>query len=357
MTQNLYSVEKGNFIKLNFNHKIKEIVAKKDNILILTTNGDVYHKGILSDYINQTEFTNLTTKIKKIGFGDTFAILLNELNEILICGSINLQLFKTFTKIYTLNNIKFITCGADIAILITTNNEIFIFGCYEALTGVFDFVEDIYFKKFDILKDNFIGNNIKDLQCAYNYSILLDDLGNVYGGGKSEIFGFNSLQKEFKKLNLNFKVKQIAVYYGGILLLNYNNELFGCGDNSRNQLLLDSKYVIKEFTKLKINENLIIKKIFKSDYKSNIILTNNGFYVIGEHNCFLQKKYTKFTKLQGNNFYCKYKTAIMMSKQLLIIESDYKINDNSDKSKKIYKKLYLQQCCNSNLYLDITFNF
>ncbi|KAL9653507.1 hypothetical protein ABK040_002140 [Willaertia magna] len=357
MPQNIYSVNRGIFTNLNF-PQIKEIASGSNTVLILTIGGDVYFRGDFNDDAIEEEFTKLDipTKIEKIGCGEIFGLLLDESNQVFIRGAIGHNKYNDFTKICNIKeSIKFISCGADLVVLITKNNELLLFGSYEALTGIDRFVEEDNFQKLNILPKN-VGN-IKDLQFGYYHSILLDDLGNIYGGGKYERKRIGIDLKEFTKINVNFKVKQIATYSGGTLLLNYNNELFGCGENSYNQLNHngDIEY-IEEFTKIDINENLIIKKLFFSGYTCNIILTNDGFYVVGDNECFSQQLTTIFTKLNYNyNNNYKYKTAIMGFRQLFIIESDNKINDKRVKNKKIYNKLYLQQCNNDNPFIDITF--
>ncbi|KAL9654757.1 hypothetical protein ABK040_008552 [Willaertia magna] len=352
MSQNIYYMDEGlPFTTLNFTHKIKEINGNKNSIFILTNHGDVYFKGILGNYKSEIDFTkiNISTKIKKINCAENFVIFLDNFNQLFICGEIYNKIYNEFTKICVVKDkIKFINCGGlNIIVLITKNNEILIL---KNITNYFEFT------KMNIPESI---ENIKDLQIDQYYSILLDNLGSIYGINGE----LNNLQnKIFTKFNINFTVKQIAMYEGGTLLLNYNNELFNCNKNYWEQLSFYnnqmSKKIIffsddayfKDIEKIE-NKNLIIKKLFHSDYSNFMVLTNNGFYSADCNGICMKMNY-------GEKNYKKYKNLIMCNGQIYIIESDDKINDKSGKKKnKIFNKLYLQLCNSDNLFKDITFNY
>ncbi|KAL9651524.1 hypothetical protein ABK040_001470 [Willaertia magna] len=339
MKQHISHLIDKKFIELNLPFKIKQISSTIDSILILTTDFEIYLKGKIGNY-NFSNFTKIENfkNIKHIACGEQFILLFDEFNNVFICGELSITKFNYFTKFDTIKNdeINFISCGADVAI-ITKNNKLLVCGLLEPFNGK-DFTKEDGFTIFENLK-NF--TNIKDFQIGYYHSVLLNNFGDIYGSGKNECgqlgnTGKDIVIKEYTKLNVPFKVKKIAVYTMGTLLLNFNNEVFKSGEN-----VPVGKSKICAFTKIILNESLIVKKLYHSGYTTNIILTNDGFYindwVESDEKCDVFRKLDYEVKL--SKMFCK---PLIGYDKLFMIESEEIVNAKKLKVKKIYLKMYKQ---------------
>ncbi|KAL9644588.1 hypothetical protein ABK040_015327 [Willaertia magna] len=338
--------------ELDFTPKIKQISSGIGFLIILTDFGDVYVEGVVGNYkfANKFEKIDNIPKIKQMTCGEFYFLLIDEYGRVFICGEFGDAQHSNITENSDIINqkIKFTSSGADISFIVTITNDIYVGGCWEAYNGQKDSTE-----VFNKVTTNDYSFDVKDLQSGYYHSVLLDNFGNVYGSGKvdrNQVEGYDSVLKIFTKLNVPFKVKEIATYTMGTLLLSYNNELYGCGENSDRQLGIEEKSV-KNFTKIVI-EDVTIQHLFRSGHTSNIILTNKGFYVTGMHDAFGREvKLTPLKQIDNYNEW-KYNCALMAYEDLYIVQSDEEVN-GKDFGKMIYPKLYLQICNNNNPFLDI----
>ncbi|KAL9642799.1 hypothetical protein ABK040_009874 [Willaertia magna] len=257
----------------------------------------------------------INDQIKLIKYGASHIIFLTVNNNIYVYGSNeygelgNLQIKKTKTieKLnYNFGLIKLIECGNYSTFIVNKENHLYFTGHYlfnklSEFTRFNDitimdikfirgssfnnyFISDnkVYFIDLDLQKKQYFvegiqifENGIKDLQCG-SKTILLDK--------QSFVYLLPDKEKEFKKVDLNFKVKQIACYNSGCLILNNFGEVFGMGDNNFGELGFDNieNDCFTQFTKLTIPENLNVKNIFTSFGDYNIIYTaNNKFYATG----------------------------------------------------------------------------
>ncbi|KAL9655185.1 hypothetical protein ABK040_008960 [Willaertia magna] len=341
---------------IDFKGKIKFIYGSAFNMLsvaiIVTDIGEVFLKGNISDY-DYENFTKLTDlfNIKFAGCGEDYIILIDDENNLFGCGknygqlnyNKNLQYFnKFYCSIQIKEEIKFIRCGSDFTIIVTTNNKILYGGNSDALNGEIDCIRGYK------LIENTPQVDIKDIKAGYYHTILLDSFGNVYGSGKNDDgqLGFESSithVKHYTKLNTPRKVKAIHCTTNGTLLLSYYNEIFLCEFDKNT----------KGFSKinLSINDGIqTLKFITSNDYNSNI-LVNNEIYTISFTNGTAEmiKQDFKLTKDW------LYKNVVLCGSTTLYIGSDYKINNINSSKKKICNRLYLQQLNKENPFLDLTF--
>ncbi|KAL9656359.1 hypothetical protein ABK040_005125 [Willaertia magna] len=391
MSQQITFVDTNNIDNLtscDFQHLIKQVACGIDFILLLTDNGHVYFKGELKElkYLdNFTKIESILSIIKYIASGEDFIILIDQFNKIFVYGEFGKENYKKFTEIGKIVNndeIKFISCGADIVIVVTQKNELIIGGCLQAFNGQENIeltnTTDGFIKIDNVCQ---IKSEIKDLQCGYYHTIVLDYNGNIYGSGEN-MNGQLGLGKSnedtvlstLTRLNVPFKVKKIATTPEGTLLLNYHNELYGSGENTATQLGISDTLNIYEFTKIVIdnicvdnndynicvdnnNGPLIIKKLFQSAWSLTVILTeNDGFYFTG------QNTFEGFRKLKEIKDYknWKYNYALLGIKEsndfVYLFQTNYKINEKQKrKNKLLFKKLLNPQ--NNNLLHDIIFTF
>ncbi|KAL9655235.1 hypothetical protein ABK040_009010 [Willaertia magna] len=380
------STEEENYTKflIDFQYKIKQVAIGRGYILILNDKGQVFFKGKLSDleYLDNyfTKLEIISSKfIKFIASGENFILLIDQFNKIFIYGIFGSENYKKLTEIGMIENndeIKFISCGVDIAVIVTQKkNELIIGGNLYAFNGKEDngFGDTNtldYFIKIDNLP---IKSEIKDLQCGYYHTIVLDYNGNIYGSGKNTK-GQLGLGKSNKgkvlstltQLNVPFKVKKIATTPEGTLLLNNHNELYGSGENYAFQLGFSSKQNVLQFKKIvidnvcvdnNITKPLIIKKLFNTFKHLTVILTeNDGFYLTGQH---VKGGFRKLKDINDCKDW-KYNYAFLNVENnndvVYLFQTSYKINENEQKRKDLFEKLKASTK-NNNLLSDIVFNF
>ncbi|KAL9656066.1 hypothetical protein ABK040_007684 [Willaertia magna] len=261
--------------------KIKTIKYGMDHFIILTTNNNIYiygnnQNGQLGQGSFEPSIRNVKILkenfglIKIIECGGYSTIILNEMNEMYFSGNFRNSKYYKFPKLNNnLNNIKMLHCTDEYLYLIT-ENEIF-----------FTEIENY---NLIVKKKKIFLNGIKDLQFGELFTVLLDKTGVVHVLQK--YITTNEEEEQFTTLNLNFKIKQIAVYPLGYLLLNEFNEIFGFGGNEHGELGFNCEEN-KDFTtitKLNIIDNNITN-IFHSYGHYNIISSkDSNLYASGKSN-------------------------------------------------------------------------
>ncbi|KAL9648566.1 hypothetical protein ABK040_012225 [Willaertia magna] len=361
MQQNIYILDRyENYTRHDFELKIKQVASGLDFLLILTENGTVFYKGVMKSYNNQdaSDFTQIVDKnisfISHIACGESFFILVNRDDKVFICGELDNRQYNHLTEISNdfvrEKDIKFISCGADIVIFVTKYDELIVSGCLQAFSG------DVTFSDGFMKINNLNIKNIKDLQCGFTHTVVLDNNGYVYGSGDNSHGQLGKLEKDVEilsnltKLNIPFKIKKMAVNIESTLLLNYFNELYGSGTD-----IYVNNVEVKEFTKFILSENIIIKNLFRSGYSSfNVILTDDGLYAYTSSNKIFTKLETIET-IDCTNW--EYNTVNINNsfgwEGVNIFQTNYKIN-RKQKKERIYN-IYKQLLDIHNTFFDVEF--
>ncbi|KAL9651121.1 hypothetical protein ABK040_002838 [Willaertia magna] len=200
---------------------------------------------------------------------------------------LDFSLDKIDLSILNNNKIKFAKCGKRRFILITELNEIYGFGTnneyqigYLNPTRLYDFARIKYFTKLVKISENKFGNII-DLECGVYFTIIINDLNEIYITGKNnyllEPLG-HLYYTTFKKLNLSIpfeshdeKIKIIRGKDTFCYLLTNKNNIYVIGSNAFGQLGLNKKFNCIQFTKLDKFIDVNIKDI-QLGFKFTIIL-------------------------------------------------------------------------------------
>jgi alpha-tubulin suppressor-like RCC1 family protein len=291
------------YTKLEYNFgNIKNIYCSSDHNIILNENNEVYVHGNnqcgqlgLGDYNDRKVYTKLEHnlgKIKNIYCGANHNIILNENNEVYVCGNNYFGQLglgdcndrNTYTKLeHDFGKIKNIYCGYYHNIILNENNEIFVCGYNEfGQLGLGDNNDrEVYTK----LKHNF--GNIKDIYCGTNHNIILNDNNELFVCGVNQRgqLGLGDYNERYiyTKLEHNFGIiKNIFCGYLNNIILTENNELYVCGLNYKGQLGLGDKKNRNKYTKLKNNLGKI-KNIYCGGFHSIILNDNNGLFVCGDN--------------------------------------------------------------------------
>ncbi|KAL9646677.1 hypothetical protein ABK040_001100 [Willaertia magna] len=383
--------------KIKFNKKIKFVKNGMTHFLIVTKDNEIYAYG--RNYFGQLgtgnddsiehEITKVEA-IEKLNIGNiksldcsySFSIILNDKNEMFgagfNCFGLNDRIRKVniFTKIETDINekIKIITCGYNYFFFVTQNNNIYGIGNNDL--GQLGLNKNMN-RLIKFTKINYLKNiNVKDIQCGYSHSILLDYNGIIYGTGNNQFgqlgLGYNGNVYEFTKINLSFKVKKVVCNFLGVILINEFNELFGTGHNESGLLGLGDFNDRNIFTKIIIDNNDIkVKNIFKSLGINNILCTmDNELYGSGNTTygqlgidkqcCKLdgmnqsysnEYNYNRFTKINYVKTDLRFIHLLIFPTEYFMFATNYKINEVNDNDS---FQLQCLQKARDNLLTDIT---
>ncbi|KAL9652679.1 hypothetical protein ABK040_003981 [Willaertia magna] len=189
---------------------------------------------------------------------------------------------------------------------------------------------------------------IKDLQCGIDHCILLTKNGEIYGLGKNKqhqlgILNKDRIFKEFIKLEIPFKIKQISCNSYGTLILNEFNDVYVCGENLNDQLAGGIDLKVKQFKKILFDKK--IEYIYKSFGNFNVVRLfgeNEVWQVFGGNMLSGVNEKLRNVLTNGIN---KYHYPILVN-SFFMIESDYEINveeENDDLSIKLFTKVIANQ--------------
>ena len=192
----------------------------------------------------------------------------------------------------SLSNVKVISCGFQHTAAINTNGELYTWG--HGFFGQLGHGDNI--TKKEPRKVDF--NDIKyiKVKCGSNQTVAIDKKGQVYVWGRGGI-NLNqdpSRHKKYPELIEDFKstrIKSVQVGYGNTLILTYDKEIWGFGDNQDGKAGNNiDKCIYKNPKLIKIeNENkklIPIGKIF-AGYSHSFAMSENGeIFGFGSSQCY-----------------------------------------------------------------------
>jgi alpha-tubulin suppressor-like RCC1 family protein len=293
------------YTKLEHNlGKIRNISIGKSHNIILNENNELYVCGSnyssqlgLCDYENRNVYTytkleNNFGKIKNIHCGSYHNIILNENNEIFVVGNNSFGQLglgdnndrNVYTKLeHNFGKIKYIYCGAYHNIILNENNELFV--CGDNMRGQLGLGDNKNRNTYTKIKHNF--GKIKNIYCGENHNIILNENNELYVCGFNHCgqlgLGDKKDRNVYTKLEHNFgKIKNICCGDFHNIIFNENNELYVCGYNYRGQLGLGDYYIRYTYTNLEHNLGEI-KNIYCCENYSIILNDDNEIYVCGDN--------------------------------------------------------------------------
>ncbi|KAL9652121.1 hypothetical protein ABK040_015581 [Willaertia magna] len=253
----------------------------------------LYLKGQCSEF-DEEKINNFSQKIKEISCGSEHLVLLDENNNVYVCGSnregtglyftsivtleneiyisdiMSEERNKTFKKISNDGNIKKLKCGNNFIIVMNEKNELFGYGKNKSFT------------KLDIPQ----YLRVKDFCCNIFSSYVLMENGCVYR------IDYNS--SKLDKLDISFHCEQLALTMKNCFVLTTKtNELFEIGDLNKNLNYFSSKIT-------KIYSSIASTDLYLSTKSNSIIKLNYGSP--GFKNFGNEWKYNYFKVSSGNRF-------------------------------------------------------
>ncbi|KAL9657929.1 hypothetical protein ABK040_015984 [Willaertia magna] len=201
----------------------------------------------------------------------------------------------------------------------------------------------------ELMPHNIIRNteqniNIIDVQCGDDHTLILDELGHVYGSGLNKHYTLcdSNIKQllQFTKLNVPFSVKRISCLSRASLFLSTNNDFY----------ISSSDNVLEKITK-----NLPNIK-FNNIYSSYV---NSSIYLVAENgNCYRNFNFTNTMEREDSGKDLRY--LIVLPGNGIFVYSDYLINNEEDiggcKEIKLFKGKLID-CSLQNRVTDISFLF
>ena len=265
-----------------------------EHSLILKNDGTLWGCGYnyygnlgLGDTTNRNIFTQVTTNtdnIKEVYCGAHHNIVLKKDGTLWGCGlNAHGQLGlgditdrKIFTQVTTnIDNIKEVYCGGNYTIIL--KNDGTLWGCGANGGGQLGLGDTTNRNIFTQITTN--TDNIKDVYCGGSYTIILKNDGTLWGcganGGGQLGLGDTTNRTTFTQITTNTdNIKD--VYCGGsyTLILKNDGTLWGCGCNTFGQLGLRDTTNKTTFTQITTNIN-DIKEIYCGG-SHTFMLKNDG---------------------------------------------------------------------------------
>ena len=217
----------------------------------------------LGNTTDRTTFTQVTTNInndvKQIACGYYHTFILNNDGSVWVCGRNNngqsglgdATDITTFTKVT--NDVKQIACGEYHTIILKTDGSIW--SCGKNNNGQLGLGDKTVKTTFTKVTTN-INNDVKQIACGHSHTIILKNDGSLWSCGYNSRghlgLGDTTDKTTFTKVttNINNDVKQIACGQNHTVILKTDGNVYACGYNSNGQLGLGNTIDCTSFTSI-----------------------------------------------------------------------------------------------------------
>ena len=283
---------------------VKFIACGVQHTVCLDINGSVFtfgknnygQLGIGMDSLSDTfhpQKVNLPP-VKQISCGLEFTVCLSEdgylysfgYNKYSQLGHGNTETYDIPQKIQTIENVDFVECGGEHSYCKTLENDIYGWGSnYEGQLGLdYTFLEDRprLCKPFE--------NNVVDIKCGYNHTLILTENQEVYSCGSNDSgqlgrYIDQRFASSFKKIENLSEIIRIECGYSHSLCIDNYDSLYVFGDNFYGQLGLGDTEPRSTPVKHPSLSNII--DISSKGFHAFTKTSNNEIYTFGR-NKFLQ---------------------------------------------------------------------
>ncbi|KAJ5069014.1 hypothetical protein M0811_12051 [Anaeramoeba ignava] len=276
--------------EIQIEENIQKVTVGGVNEAILTTEGNVFAKGNNINPENPNQFINISSLIENpndriiedvLCSSETIYLLTSNQNAYGIgdnrTGQIGFDsetLQKTEKPILMMKNVSKIFTGNSSYSVFLLNSNQELFGCGENFysgLGLGESRKETKIQKLTKIQ-NIPKGEIIDIQCGFNYSIMLIENENenskrkLYSCGIWKFNGLGKRTNEFTEIKSSLfenddDILDFSVGYDHNLILTSNQKLIGFGNNEYGQLGTgDTKYqkipIQIELPELRLNENI-----------------------------------------------------------------------------------------------------
>ena len=274
-----------------FNAMGNAITDKKDRLYNLMLNGgyEVNSSMNMDRLLEILELSGISANdIKQVACGNYHTLILKYDGSVYSSGNNNSgQLglgtssttYVTFNKAKNINNdVKQIACGANHTFILKKDGSVWSCGNNESgQLGLGDNNDKISFTK---VTTN-ISNDVKQIACGYEHTVILKNDGSVWACGSSTYgqlgLGSSGSKTSFTKVttNVNNDIKQVACGAYSTFIIKNDGSVWACGDNDGGRLGLSDTTKKTTFTKVTANISNDVKQI-ASGGSHTVILKNDG---------------------------------------------------------------------------------
>jgi alpha-tubulin suppressor-like RCC1 family protein len=254
---------------------VKEIICGRYHTFMLKNDSSMYSCGDnangqlgLGDTTQRTTFTQAatnTSNIKQIVCGGNHTFIIKNDGSVYACGDNaegqlglnNTTDRKSFTKVTTnISDVKQIVCGDSHTFMLKNDGSVWSCGdsAYGQL-GLGDTTDKTTFTKVSIN----ISNDVEQIVCGYQHTIILKKDGTVWACGFNQYgqLGLNDTNHRttFKQVTTNISdIKQIAGGYAFTFILKNDDTVWASGYNGYGQLGLGDTIDKTTFTQVPLSQ-------------------------------------------------------------------------------------------------------
>ncbi|HEK8924581.1 TPA: chromosome condensation regulator [Clostridioides difficile] len=345
--------------KLNYGYiesypikNVKDIISTQNSSIIIDSNNNIYCIGInyfnkfgignTGQHTNTNRLVNITDQynsyitmdeIKKIETSDYATFILKKDGSLFSCGyneygqlglgdTINKN---EFTQV-PIDDVKDIIISSATSFVIKNDNTIY--SCGKNDKGQLGLNDTNNRNIFTEIDTSFNTSPIKKISCAPSNSFLLFENGLVYCCGDNThgqlgigTFGNNENKLKFALININ-DIRDLYCSSSILAVINNNNELYMCGDNTYGQIGMGTQ--TRQLTLIKKGQN--IKEVIIAGLNTFIISYQNTCSVTGKNSnkCLgldMNSTITTFNELSLQNV----KKIVCNSNTTLFLTQDNKL--------------------------------
>ena len=293
---------------------IKQIACGLDHTFILKNDGSLWSCGYNSygqlglgtnDYDNHSTLTQVTTNInndvKQIDCGNHFAFIVKNDGSLWVCGSndsghlglgdyTNRNIFTQVTTNIN-NDVKQVICGMKHTFIV--KNDGTVWSCGVNYCGQLGLDDIEHYNTFTQVTTN-INNDVKQISCGMNYTMILKNDGSLWacgynadgelGLGTNDYDAHSTLTQV--TTNINNDVKQVSCsHYGHTFIVKNDGSLWSCGYNGSGELGLGTNDydAHSTLTQVTTNINNDVKQVYCGSQHTYIVKNDGSIWSCGSN--------------------------------------------------------------------------
>ncbi|KAL9656175.1 hypothetical protein ABK040_007792 [Willaertia magna] len=223
------------------------------------------------------------------------------------------------------DRIKFMNYGTSHVVVITTDDDIYVYGSseyYIYTANALGLGSNKRVEKLVKVNGLLINGKIKFLECGMNYTLIVDDLNNFYITGHFGRLNYDT----FTKLDITFKEKIKSIRCGNdhLFILTNNYLIYGFGKNEYGQLGLSKNIeYCNQFTKI---DGFQVKDIL-CDNNFTMLLDNFGNVFVTGENSAGELGFEDFGSVYG---FQKINFTQKVIKIFAVVQTSYLLTENNE---------------------------
>ena len=239
----------------NVNNDVKQVFAGSSRSYIIKNDDSLWASGLNSNGMignsdggHLFKFTQISDNVKHVACGYQHTVILKNDGSIWGCGNASAgqygienanSYYTTFTQATTNvnNDVKQVDCGEGHTIILKNDGSVWATGYnYSGELGLGDTTNRYTFTQ--------VTTNVKQISCGLSHTIILKNDGSIWGCGWNrygELTGNGGTNNKVITLTeithgTGAIIKDVQCGWGVTFIVDENNKIWSCGDNSYGQL-------------------------------------------------------------------------------------------------------------------------